>query len=62
MPKSKPQPPLTKKRFEDLLKKSAHPISEWKPDQEVKGTSVDRHGDDYTDKCKSQDRIVNKED
>jgi hypothetical protein len=62
MPKSKPQPPLTKKRFEGLLKKASKPISEWKHDQEGKETSVDHPSDGCTDTRKSQDRIVGKED
>jgi len=40
MPKSEPQPELTKKRFERLLKKAAQPVSEWKHGQEGTGTSV----------------------
>lgn len=54
-----PQPTLTKRRFEALLTKSAQPL---KPDSKVKGTSESRPSDDYTDKCTSQDKTVNKED
>jgi hypothetical protein len=54
-----PQPPLTKKRFEALLTKSAQPL---KPDSKVKGTSESRPSDGYTDKCTSQDKTVSRED
>ena len=53
-----PQPPLTKKRFEALLTKSAQPL---KPDLKEKETSVVRLSDGYTDKCTNQDKTVNKE-
>jgi hypothetical protein len=53
------QPPLTKKRFEALLTKSAQPL---KPDLRVKGTSEPHPSDGYTDKYTSQDKTVNKED
>lgn len=59
MPKSEPQPPLTKKRFETLLRKSAQPV---KPDSEVTGTSGSHLSDGYSDKCKSQDKTEGKED
>ena len=63
MPKSKPQPPLTKKRFMGLLTKAAQPVSAWnKPDQEGKGTSVDHLSDGCIDTRKSQDKTVGKED
>ena len=63
MPKSKPQPPLTKKRFMRLLTKAAQPVSEWsKPDQEGKETSVDRLSDGCSDTHKSQDKTEGKED
>ena len=62
MPKSEPQPPLTKKRFMRLIKKAAQPVSEWnKPDQEGKGTSESRPSDGYSGKRKNQDKIEGKE-
>ncbi len=72
MPKSKPQPPLTKKRkvtitkkqFEDtLVKVFAQPVS-GKPlegDQEVNQTSVAHPFDGYSGKHKSQGKIEDKE-
>ena len=56
------QPPLTKKRFEALLKKAAQPVSEWQHGQEAKETTESRLSDGYTDKRKNQDKTVNKED
>lgn len=53
---------LTKKKFEQLLKKAAQPVSEWTHGQEVKETSVGRHADGCIGKCKSQDKTVGKED
>ena len=54
--------PLTKKRFEQILRKAAQPVSEWKHGQEVKETSESHPSDGYSDKCTSQDKTVNKED
>lgn len=62
MPKSEPQPPLTKKRLERLLKKASQPVSEWKHDQAKKETSESHSSDGYTETHKSQDTIEGKED
>ena len=62
MPKSKPQPPLTKRRFHRLLKKAAQPVSDWTPDQEASETSGNRLSDGYNDKRKSQDKTGDKKD
>ncbi len=45
---------LTKKRFEQLLTKTAQPISEQKHDQEETRTSESHPSDGYSGKCKSQ--------
>ena len=58
MPKSKPQPPLTKKRFESLLRKSAQPL---KPDSKETETSGNHPSGGCNDKCKSQDKTEGKE-
>ena len=55
--------PLTKKRFEALLKKAAQPVSEWdKPAPAKKGTSAGRPSDGYSGRRKSQGKTVGKED
>ena len=59
MPKSKPQPKLTKSRFLQILRKSAQPL---KPDSEEKETSAVHPSDDYTETRKSQDKTEGKED
>ena len=59
MPKSEPQPKLTKKRFETLLRKAAQPLI---PDSKGKRTSVARPSDGCIEKRKNQDRIAGKED
>ena len=56
--KVSPQPPLTKKRFEALLVKSAQPV---KLDSKVKGTSESHLSDGCSDKCTNQDKTVSKE-
>ena len=62
MPKSKPQPPLTKKRFESLLTKAAQPVSEWnKPSQEGKETKAENRADGYTETRKNPDTLEGKE-
>ncbi len=61
MPKSKPQPPLTKKRFERLLRKSAQPVSEWQHGQGETETSVAHPSDGCIGKHKSQGKTVGKE-
>ena len=54
-------PKLTKKRFEALLKKAAHPISEW---SEKEGSQIkESHpSDDYSGKRKSRGKTGGKED
>jgi len=59
MPKSKSQPPLTKKRFEGLLRKSAQPL---KPDSKETGTSESHPSDGCNGKRKNQDKTEGKED
>ena len=61
MPKSKPQPPLTKKRFERLLNKAAQPVSGWTPDQEGSETSVAHPSDGCNETRKNQDKTEGKE-
>ena len=61
MSKSKPQPPLTKKRFERLLNKAAQPVSEWTPDQEGSETLESRPSDGCNETHKSQDKTEGKE-
>lgn len=61
MPKSEPQPPLTKKRFEKLLTKAAQPVSEWQPDSAGKETSGSHPSDGCIGKRKRQGRTVDKE-
>ncbi len=46
--------PLTKKRFEALLRKAAQPVSQWKHGQEGKGTSESRPSDGCSGKRKSR--------
>ena len=53
--------PLTKKRFEALLKKAAQPVSEWKHAQEAKGTKVVHPSDGCSDKHKCPDNLEGKE-
>lgn len=53
--------PLTKKRFEALLKKAAQPMSEWKRGQEGRGTSVVHPSDGYSGKHKSRGKTEGKE-
>jgi hypothetical protein len=53
--------PLTKKSFEQILKKASQPVSEWKHGQEATETMVSHPSDGYSDKCKSQDKTVDKE-
>ena len=63
MPKYKPPfKNLTKKKFEEILTKAAQPVSEWQHDQEGTETSAVHPCDDYSDKCKNQDKIEGKED
>ena len=62
MSKSEPQPPLTKKKFEQLLTKAAQPISEWQHAQEEPGTSVAHPSDGCSETRKNQDRTEDKED
>lgn len=62
MSKSKPQPPLTKKRFLGLLTKASKPVSEWQHDSKVERTSESHLSDDYSDKHTSQDKTEGKED
>ena len=63
MKKNTEQPkPLTKKRFEHLLRKSAQPVSESKHDQEETGKGAARRSDDYSGKCKSQGKTEGEED
>jgi DNA-directed RNA polymerase sigma subunit (sigma70/sigma32) len=50
---------VTKKEFMALLTKSAQPL---KLDLKVKGTSDSHLSDGCSDKCKSQDKTVSKED
>lgn len=59
---SSPQSPLTKKRFEALLRKAAQPVSEWKHDREETGKGAARRFGGYSDKCKSQGKTEGKED
>jgi len=59
MAKSKPQPPLTKKRFERLLRKSAQPV---KPDSKETGTSVAHPSDGYSGKRKNPDKTEGRKD
>ena len=54
--------PLTKKRFERLLKKAAQPVLEWKHGQEVKGTSVAHPSGGCTGTRKNQGKTEGKED
>ena len=56
MSKLKGQSPLTKKRFESLLRKSAQPVSEWTHDQVEKEISGNRPSDGCSDKCKNRDK------
>ena len=53
---------LTKKKFEQLLKKAAQPVSEWKHGQEEKGTSVARPSGGYSGKRKSRGKTEGKGD
>lgn len=54
--------PLTKKRFESLLKKAAQPISEWnKPAQSKKQKAESRPSGGYSGKHKSQGKTEGKE-
>lgn len=53
--------PLTKKRFESLLKKAAQPVSEWQHGQEEKETSDIHPSDGRIGKCKNQGKIEGKE-
>lgn len=62
MGKSKPQPPLTKKRFERLLNKAAQPVSEWKHGQEGTETTESHPSDDYSGKHKNQGKTEGEED
>lgn len=61
MPKSKPQPPLTKGRFMRLLRKASQPVSEWQHDQEGTETSESHPSDDYNDTHRNQDKSEGKE-
>ena len=53
---------LTKKKFEEILTKSAQPVSEWQHGQEGIEKSAVHPSDDYSDRCKSQDKTGDKED
>jgi len=53
--------PLTKKRFERLLKKAAQPLPQKECAPEGTQTSASHQHDDYSDKCKSQDKTEGKE-
>ena len=61
MSKSEPQPPLTKKRFEKLLKKAAQPISEWGHDLEETETKASHPSDGYSGKHKNRGKTEGKE-
>ena len=54
--------PLTKKRFEALLKKAAQPVSEWnKPAQSEKQKEVSHPSGGYSGKRKSRGKTEGKE-
>lgn len=57
-----PEYHLTKKQFEQLLKKAAQPVSEWKHVPKGIGTSAAHPSDGYSGKRKNRDKTVNKED
>jgi hypothetical protein len=54
--------PLTKRRFERLLRKAAQPVSEWQHGQEVKETSGTHPSDGCNETRKNQDKTEGKED
>ena len=54
--------PLTKKRFEALLNKMAQPLPKKQSDSKETGTLTAHPSDDYSGKCKSQDKSEGKED
>ena len=62
MPKSKPQSPLTKKRFEALLTKAAQPLPKKESVLKETETSVVPRGDGYTETRKNQDNPEGKKD
>ena len=53
--------PLTKKVFEELLKKATQPVSEWKHGQEEKGTTESHPSDGYSETHKNQGKTEGKE-
>ena len=61
MSKSKPQPPLTKKRFEGLLTKAAQPVSGWESEKEVSETSGNHPSDGCNETRKNQGKTEGKE-